>query len=149
MVVAAADRWLARRPRDYWMLVFRGDAKRFPELNDFDGAVRDFEAALKLKPGCSYAWAYLSRARMSKVGPGPALEAIDRALKLEPGCGWYHCWRGEILRRTGKPREALRELDRGLALDPSYEFGYAWRGGARRALGLYEEALADLELAGR
>ncbi len=146
-IIRAADRWLKAHPHDYWMHVFRADRLRSPEINDFAGAMAGFERAVELKPDCAYAWAYLSRARMTNATGPEALAAIDRAIKLSPRCGWFHVWRGEVRRRTGQVKESLADFDRGLELDPNYEFGYAWRGGAKRALGSAKEALGDLELA--
>ncbi len=146
-LAAAADRFLAKRPRVFWMLAFRGDCRRSPEVNDFAGAVRDFEEAVALRPDCPWAWAYLSRARITNASPASALEAIDRAAALAPRCGWIHVWRGELLRRLGRHGMALREFNAGLKADPDYEFGYAWRAGTLRVLGRSAEAVADLTLA--
>ncbi|MBI3554131.1 MAG: hypothetical protein HY077_16665 [Elusimicrobia bacterium] len=141
-----ADRYLARHPKTYWMHAFRGDCRRSPEVDDSSGALEDLETAVALRPDCSWAWAYLSRARLSSGLEGPALEAADRAVSLEPDCGWYRIWRGEIRRRLGETSAALRDFDRGLALSPDYELGYAWRGGAKLAARRPAEALTDLEL---
>lgn len=146
-VIAGADRFLEKHPGTHWMLATRADCKRYPEINDFEGALRDFEAAVAAAPRCAWAWAYLSRARMTSAGPGPALEAIERAVALAPSCGWIRVWRGEVRRRLGDLKGAMADFEQGLAFDPQYEFGYAWRGGARRALGLHEKALEDLDLA--
>jgi tetratricopeptide (TPR) repeat protein len=146
-VIAGADRFLKKRPGTHWMLATRADCKRYPEINDFEGALRDFEAAVAAAPRCAWAWAYLSRARMTSAGPRPALEAVERAAALAPSCGWIRVWRGEVKRRLGDLRGAMADFEQGLSLDPGYEFGYAWRGGARRAMGLHSRALEDLDLA--
>jgi tetratricopeptide (TPR) repeat protein len=140
---------LRRRPKEQWLYVLRGNCRRSPQLNDFSGALADLEKAVELKPDCSWAWAYFSRA-LSTGGRAPeALEAMDRAIRLDPACGWIRVWKGELLRRRGAPDKAISEFDRGLELDPDYDFGYAWRGGAWRAVGEPARALPDLELAAR
>jgi len=141
----AADRYLAAHPDAYWMYVYRGACRRSPELNEFGAALADFEKAVSLRPDCSWAWAYLARARKGL----PALEAISRAIALKPDCGWFYIWRGEIRRRLGDLSGSLADLDRGLSLDPNYEYGYAWRGGVKRLLGRPAEAVPDLDLAAR
>jgi len=146
-LIAAADRFLARRPNAHWMLTLRGDCKRSPMLNDFAGAVADFTKAAALKPDCAFTQAYLSRALMVDGQTQAALEAIDRAVRLAPGSGWLRVWRGEVQRRLGELDAAMADFDAGLRLDPDYEMGYAWRGGARRALGRLDEAIEDLNLA--
>ncbi len=146
-LLAAAERFLARRPNAHWMLVVSGDCRRSPEINDFAGAVSDFERAAALKPDCAFTRAYLSRALMVGGRTGEALKAIDRAVRLAPGSGWLRVWRGELKRRLGEHSAALADFDAGLRLDPDYEMGYAWRGGARRSLGRTAGALEDLDLA--
>ncbi len=143
----AAGHFIKRHPRAYWMLAYRGDLRRSPEINDFSGAIRDFEAALELRPDAAWVWAYLSRALMAERRGARARDAIDRAVSIDPACGWLHVWRGEVRRRAGEPAAALADFDRGLSLDADYEMGYAWRGGARRALGDPAAALGDLDLA--
>lgn len=149
LIIASADRYLKRRPGAYWAILYRGDCRRAPEINDFSGALSDMETAAGLRPDCPWAWAYLSRARASASSTASALEAIHRAIALAPDCGWFRVWRGEIRRRSSAAHGCLADFDRGLSLDPDYEFGYALRGAARRARGLTEQALADLELACR
>ncbi len=146
-LIAAAGQYLERNPRAHWMLATRADCRRSPEVNDFNGALADLRAAVKLKPDCSYAWAYLSRAQMSQGDGAAAVKSIARAIALAPACGWYRVWRGEVKRRLGRAQESLEDFDEGLTLDGDYEFGYAWRGGAERAVGRPLEALADLDLA--
>ena len=128
-----------------WLLVFRGNHRRSPELNDFSGAAEDLERAAALSPRRAWAWAYLSRARLTAGRGLEARRAIETALRLAPRVGWLHVWRGEVRRRLGDARGALADFERGLSLDPDYEFGYAWRGGALRSLGKPAEALADLD----
>lgn len=145
--VGGATRFLRRHPRAAWALASRADLKRFPQINDFPGALADFEAAAKLAPREAWILAYLSRARISGGDAAGALEAVSRAARLRPGCAWIRAWKGEVLRRLGRPRESLRELDAALRLDPGYEFTRAWRGGALRLLGRSDEALDELSLA--
>lgn len=145
--IEAANRFLEGRPECHWMLVYRGDLRRLPEVNDFTGAIADFEAALRIRPACSWGWAYLSRAVMAAGDGVGARKSIEKAIALKPRVGWFHVWRGEVRRRLGNPAGSILDFNRGLALDPDYEFGYAWRGGALRSLEQPKEALADLELA--
>jgi len=146
-LLAAAERFLARRPQVHWMLVVRGDCRRSPEVNNFAGAVSDFEAAAALDPKCPFTRAYLSRALMVAGRTDAAMEAINLAIALAPASGWLRVWRGELRRRQGDNAGSLIDFDEGLRLDPDYEMGYAWRGGARRALGRTDEAIKDLGLA--
>ena len=117
-LAAAADRFLRAEPKAYWMLVLRGDCRRSPEVNDFAGALADFEAAVALKPDCAWAWAYLSRARMTNATGAGALEAVRRAVALAPRCGWLRSGRRGPP-APGARAEALLHLSKGLALDPT------------------------------
>ena len=146
--VEAAGRFLSENPNAYWMLVYRGDCRRTPEVNDQTGGHADHEAAVRINPDCAYAWAYLSRARLSHASASSAVDAIDRAVRLRPTCGWIRIWRGETRRRLGDVRGALQDLDAGLELDPDYELGYSWRGGVNRTLGRVQRCLSDLAIAG-
>ncbi|MBI3565927.1 MAG: hypothetical protein HY079_12070, partial [Elusimicrobia bacterium] len=145
--IAGATRLLRRTPRAAWALALRADLKRFPEVNDFPGALADFEAAARLAPREAWIHAYLSRARITGGDASGALAAVDRAARLRPDCGWIRAWKGEVLRRLGRARESLRELDAAARLDPDYEFARAWRGGTLRLLGRPADALADLAVA--
>jgi tetratricopeptide (TPR) repeat protein len=145
----AAGEFLAREPRAWWMLAFRGDCRRSPEVRDFRGSLEDLEKAVELRPRCGWAWAYLARAREALGDQAGGLAAAAKAAALAPGSGWIRVWRGELLRKAGETRAALTHLSRGLSLNPDYELGYAWRGAARLELGEAEGALADLELACR
>ncbi|MFI5346167.1 MAG: tetratricopeptide repeat protein [Elusimicrobiota bacterium] len=146
LAIAGATKYLKRHPRAGWALALRADLKRFPEINDFPGALADFEAAARLSPKEGWIHAYLSRARITGGDSAGALAAVTRAADLRPDCGWIRAWKGEVLRRLGRHQESLRELDLAVRLDPNYEFSYAWRGGTRRCLGLFKEALSDLNV---
>ncbi len=143
------NRHLLRHPKDYWMYVLRGDLKRAPLINDPLGGLQDLEKAVELNPECSYAWAYLARARQTHAGIMAAIAAADRAIALSPRCGWHRIWRGEIRRRLGDLSGALSDIGEGLALDRDYELGYSWRGGVLRSLGRASEAVDDLRLSER
>ena len=125
--IAGAGRLLRRRPRAAWALALRGDLKRFPEINDFSGALADLEAAARLSPRSGWIWAHLSRARIFQGDAAGAGDAMDRAVRAAPGCGWIRAWRGELRRRAGRPREALADLEAAVRLSPDYEMAYAWR----------------------
>lgn len=147
--VRAADRYLARHKKAYWMYVLRGDSRRSPEVNDFSGGLEDFYKALALNPNCSWGWAYLARALMMNGAFAEAMKAIGKALKLKPQCGWFYIWRGEMLRRQGDFAGSIADFSLGLALDPDYELGYAWRGGAKLQMKKSAAALKDLDLAAK
>ncbi|PIR19099.1 MAG: hypothetical protein COV48_03870, partial [Elusimicrobia bacterium CG11_big_fil_rev_8_21_14_0_20_64_6] len=142
--IDGATRLLASRPRAAWALALRADLKRFPEVNDFAGALADFKAAARLAPREGWIHAHLSRALIISGDFPAALSEVSTAARLRPDCGWIRAWKGEVLRRSGLFRHAERELSAALRLNPYYELARAWRGGARRALGLHEEALQDL-----
>ena len=145
--VQAATELLRSMPKAHWLLVFRADCRRSPEVNDYLGSLKDLESAVDLAPDCGYAWSYLARARLSHGTVEGARQAADRSVELAPECGWIRAWRGEIRRRLGDTAGALEDLEIGARLDGDYEFAHAWRGGALRALGRLDEARAALELA--
>lgn len=146
-ILAATDRELRRDPNSYWAYLYRGDAKRAPEINQIKSGLADLERAVELRPDFGLAHAYLSRARSTSGDAAGARVSLDRAVALEPACGWVWAWRGELRRRQGDLLGAQADLDRSLALFPDYEMAYAWRGGVRRALGRPAQALEDLDLA--
>lgn len=146
--IAGATRFLKNHPRAAWALALRADLKRFPEVNDFPGALADFERAAALASREAWIHAYLSRARITGGDGEGALAAVARAARLRPDCAWIRAWKGEVLRRLGRAREALRELDAAVRLDPAYEFGRAWRGGALRLTGRFQDAVEELRVAG-
>ncbi|MDE2142596.1 MAG: hypothetical protein KGJ84_09320, partial [Elusimicrobia bacterium] len=100
--IAGATKYLRSHPKAAWALALRADLKRFPEINDFPGALADFEAAARLAPKEAWIHAYLSRARITGGDAAGALEAVTRAAGLRPDCGWIRAWKGEVLRRFGR-----------------------------------------------
>ncbi|MDE2141273.1 MAG: tetratricopeptide repeat protein [Elusimicrobia bacterium] len=144
--VDAATRRIEARPGAFWAYVYRSDYRREPSLNENDGALEDLREALRLKPDCAWAWAYLARCQTAGGDFKGARESLEKAHALDPDCGWILAWRGEHRRRAGDAKGALADLERAVELDPDYELAYAWRGGARRSLGRVREAVADLDV---
>jgi tetratricopeptide (TPR) repeat protein len=144
--VDAASRLITAKPDAFWAYVYRSDYRREPSINENDGALEDMRAALRLKPDCAWAWAYLARILTANADFVGAREALEKAHALDRDCAWILAWRGEGRRRAGDAKGALADLERALTLDPDYELAYAWRGGARRALGRAKDAVADLDV---
>lgn len=107
---------------------------------------RALDAAVRLRPGAGWTWAWRALARVGR-DPKGALRDLDRALRLSPHYFRAYGWRGALLRREGRLSESLRDLDRAAAGDERYPFSAHERSLTRRALGDFVGAALDLDRA--
>jgi tetratricopeptide (TPR) repeat protein len=113
---------LARLPDDELSWVTRG-LNRLPA--DPDGALADFEGALKLNPRSF--WALQNKASVLSESLGRTEEAVttlDRAIDHHPESVPALAGRGVLLGRLGRRDEALRDAKACLALDDSADTLY-------------------------
>lgn len=148
------DGALAAHPREVEWLVYRGDASW--GLGEFDEALADFDAALRLQPGHGYARRERSRLRLQRGidrqwrgALAGARRDYDLVLVDDPDNHYARGNRGQVLVSQGDYRAGRADLDRALAADPAADSWFLSRAEARRRLGDADGALADCDAAHR
>lgn len=124
---------------------FRGNAKN--HLRDYQGAIADFDKAIRLDP--DYAEAFTKRGD-AKAGMGDYFEAIadyDEALKLRSDLVDALHGRGVALSEVGDHRAASKDFDRAIEQKPDYAEAFYNRGLAKSGMVDYVRAIADFNQA--
>lgn len=143
------DRALALDPADATALANRCTARY--KLQDYDGAIADYQAAVALRPkvkgplALSVGDAYYrrSRSRLEAGKPDDALKDLYAAVRLDPRNAPALAGIGTLAVRQGDHATALPYLDRALKLRPDLLEGRLSRAAALRAMGRTAEALKD------
>jgi len=126
-----------------------------------EGAVREFEKAIKIDPDYARAHAELVIATLflnrGAYGDTPISEAISRAvpharqaIALDPVLAEAHAAAGMLLYLQGDPEEALAHYEQAIRISPNYAIVYNWMAIVLfKELGYYTESFAALETAVR
>ena len=110
---------------------------------EYDKAIKDYNAALKLNP--RYAPAYMSRARawVQKHYRERALADYDAAINLEPANAIYRVARAESWSARGMHEPAMADYAEALRLDPENPSFWVLRGDEWRKDLKLDAAIAD------
>ena len=118
------------------------------DLGYYVGAVKDYTAAIQLKP--DDAEAYYNRG-LAKVALGQHTAAIsdfDKAIRLNPDYAEAYYNRGLTKRLSSKyTTAAISDFDKAIRLNPDYAEAYYNRGLAKRLLSKYTAAISDFDTA--
>jgi len=97
---------------------------RYLALGELGRAAADFEAALAVRPG--YTWAVHGKAEVLHAAgkPEEAMNVVDAALRRDPGHALLLNARGYLHARNGRTEEAVRDLEAAIARDPELPFPY-------------------------
>jgi tetratricopeptide (TPR) repeat protein len=114
----------------------------FGDKNDFDLAVADNVAALKINP--KNFMVHHDQANLYRLmkRPGAALAELDRAIEINPKFAESYNSRGLILDETGQSDAALTNFNEVIRLNPTAK-AYAVRGNHWRLMGDLDKALQD------
>jgi len=115
------------------------------ELGQYEAAIADYDAALRLDPDHAVALVNRSLAWIALGRYEEAIADYDAVLRLDPEQVGAWANRGAAKAKLGRHNEALADYDAALRLDPNHVLALANRGLARIALGRYEEAIADFD----
>jgi len=150
---AAFDAAIRRDPNDARALANRCTARY--KLGDAEGAISDFEAAIKLKPGLKPALApamsdayYRRGRRLADAGSdADASEALYASVRLDRKNALAYNELGFLAARNQDAKTSLDYFDRALKLNPDLAPAYANRAAALLALHRETEAFADMDRA--
>ena len=123
----------------------RGEAKGLKD--DFDGAIRDCDQAIRLDPNCAFAYVVRGRAKSDKGDVSGAIRDCDRAIRLEPSSSVAYQIRAVAKESKGDLGGAIRDWDKAIQLDPRNEVAYALRGYAKAGKGDVSGAILDYDRA--
>jgi tetratricopeptide (TPR) repeat protein len=116
---------------------------------DWEGAEREFQAAIKLNPDAANAYHWY--AVMLMFLPGRAQEALDaakRAIDLDPA-PTHHATYARILIDNGRIDDGIGHLRNQIARDPTFGPYHMWLSEAYVRKGMLREAIASAEEAVR
>lgn len=116
------------------------------QLGQFDKAISELEAALKLNPNKAKIYLNLGRAYCKNSQFDKALQKLNMALELDLSPVVYYEL-GNVYLDMGKPEDAIKYYKDALRLDSSYSPAYNALGTIYNEQGRYAEALQAFEKA--
>jgi tetratricopeptide (TPR) repeat protein len=126
---------LAWEPRQ--AAAYRGRARAYEAIRDYEAAEADLSAAIRLRP--QDADAYLERARLRDFDrrgePAQLIADYTQALALDPTCVTAYLQRGIAYRAALQKERALADFSQALALDPDCHEAWYQRAMTRVSLG--------------
>ena len=110
----------------------RSSAKQMK--NDLDGAIKDCDEAIKIRP--HYASAYLMRgiAKFEKQDYASALKDYDLCIRLDPKMAQAFANRGIVKHKLDDTRGAIPDYDMAIKLNPEIAVAWLNRGIAKESL---------------
>ncbi|PKN66574.1 MAG: hypothetical protein CVU52_10650 [Deltaproteobacteria bacterium HGW-Deltaproteobacteria-10] len=119
----------------------RGIANK--NLGDYSQAIKDFDAAIGIKP--DYAEAYYNRGLAHKAlgNAGQAIADYSQAIRLKPNLAEAYNNRGNAYGESGDCTLALMDFNAALEINPSFAEAFMNKGNAYNCLGNYQQAIED------
>ena len=112
--------------------------------NQYDGAIEDFNQAIRLDANNAWAFANRGNAYFNKRQFDRALQDYDQALRLNPpGYATLFYGRGAIYSSKGDLGGAIAQFDEAIRLQPDFPEAFSNRGNAYFDNGQYSRAIED------
>jgi tetratricopeptide (TPR) repeat protein len=133
---------IEKNPQDVNALNLRGTA--YGQAGDYQNAMDDFNAALKIKP--DFPQAYSNRALVFvRIDSLPrAIADYDRAIEINPDYAAAYVGRGNVHRLLNEDRKAIADFTKAISIQPD-PVAHFNRGLSRQKLGLHSEAIDDFD----
>jgi tetratricopeptide (TPR) repeat protein len=128
-----------------WAFYHRGNA--YVAQQDYDRAILDYDAAIKLKPDHAHAYADRGLAYFGKGAFARAIEDYDQAIRLDPSYATTYQDRCYSLAILGHVERALPDCNKALMLSPRDPIFLDSRGYAYLRQGELDKAIADYKAA--
>jgi tetratricopeptide (TPR) repeat protein len=115
----------------------------FKEVRGVEGAIAEFQKAIRLEPDNDEAYEYLSLAYRLDGRLEEAIEVYEEAAEVNPRHAWPYLGLGDIYMDEGDVEKAATAYQQAIALEPYLEYGYERLGRAYEAQGDVEAALVQ------
>ncbi|MEA2784073.1 MAG: hypothetical protein QOF71_177 [Candidatus Eremiobacteraeota bacterium] len=143
--IVVLDPYLAQNPRDARAFVLRGDCKA--DLGDNEGALKDYNSAIKIEPEYEYAYVTRCETRLALDDAAGALRDCDIAVRLNATDALAFEDRADVQFQREAYDLALQDYDKAIELGRSSAYVYAARCDTERLLHKEDRARADCEKA--
>lgn len=143
MALSCFSNYIAQNPQDTsaYSYILRGKVKY--ELGDFNGAVKDYDKALNLKP-LEEKFQYYRFVALFEAGQyEKAIEAVDRLIALNSDFYGYYFYKGNIYSAQEKYEKAIYMYNIAIIKNYQNADSYFQRAEAYRHLEAYQKALED------
>lgn len=126
----------------YYLFISRADC--YFQLTDFENAMNDYEAAIKLYPDSTFA--YLSRAmNVYDLDLDMSIADFTVVLSKDPNNTYALYGRGNCYRLKKDYKKAMADIDRAILVTKTYVDVYSARAMIYTETGRYENAVADIK----
>ncbi|WP_304656039.1 FecR domain-containing protein [Neorhizobium galegae] len=111
---------------------------------DYQGALADLEAAIKVAPGSSTTWNAIGNIQAARNANREAEAAFKKSIELDPQDPLSHSNLAIFYLDIGRIGDAKREIDKALAIDPGFDTALVARGRYYLQTGELDKAVDDL-----
>ena len=143
--IVLLDPYVAAHPRDARALVLRGDCKA--DLGDNEGALKDYNSAIKIEPEYEYAYVTRCETRLVLDDTAGALRDCDTAVRLDATDALAFEDRADVQFQREAYDLALSDYDKAVELGRSSAYVFAARCDTERLVGKLDRAKTDCEKA--
>ncbi|CDZ40046.1 FecR protein [Neorhizobium galegae bv. officinalis] len=111
---------------------------------DYQGALADLEAAIKVAPGGSTTWNAIGNIQAARSANREAEAAFKKSIELDPQDPLSHSNLALFYLDIGRIEDAKREIDIALAIDPGFDTALVARGRYYLQTGELDKSVDDL-----
>jgi lipoprotein NlpI len=119
----------------------RGIAK--DDLQDYDGAIKDFSKAIEINPNFAEAYNNRGNAKANLQDYDGAIEDYNKAIEINPNYAIAYCNRGGAKVALQYYHEAIEDYNKAIEINPNLALAYYNRGIAYEILNEKAKAITD------